>query len=421
MDEIEKASPEEIYQDPQNARKHPEENKALIRKSLEEIGPFRSIAVDGDGIIRAGNGVFEQAQEMGLKLRIVEAAPDELIAVKRPDLTGEKAIRAAILDNRTGELAEWDGEVLALLKESQPEVLEGMFDRDDWRRILAQLERGNGDIADTEPQIDKAEELRQKWGVELGQLWQIPSLASPGLSHRLLCGDSTSKAEVTRLMNGQKSVLFATDPPYLVDYSGNDRPYGSGKDWAEHYHDWDKAVDGDGLYDGFIGVAKGCAIEPDAAWYCWHASRNQVMLENIWKKHKVLVHQQIVWVKNRPTFTHSWYTWGHEPCFFGWLEGNKPRRVSTDILSSVWEIEIPHGDERVEHPTQKPIEVFTIPMLQHTAPGEICYEPFSGSGSQLAAAESVGRICYAMELSPAFVAVALERLAGMNLEPALVA
>ena len=99
--------------DPKNARCHPDRNKAMIRASLEEVGPFRSIGVDGDGIVRAGNGVYEQAQALGLKVREVEAAPDELIAVKRPDLRGDAAIKAALWDNRTGETSEPDYAVLA--------------------------------------------------------------------------------------------------------------------------------------------------------------------------------------------------------------------------------------------------------------------------------------------------------------------
>jgi DNA modification methylase len=144
------------------------------------------------------------------------------------------------------------------------------------------------------------------------------------------------------------------------------------------------------------------------------------MVEQVWRKHGVLVHQQIVWIKNRPVLTHSWYLWKHEPCFFGWLEGKKPRRASDEFSSTVWQFDTPDGEDRVEHPTQKPIEVFVIPMLQHTYPGELCYEPFSGSGSQLVAAESIGRICNAMEIVPQFVAVSLQRLADLGLEPRLV-
>jgi DNA modification methylase len=407
--------------DPRNARRHGEDNKKLIRQSLEEVGAFRSIAVDGEDIVRAGNGVFEQARELGLKVRVIEAAPDELIAVKRPDLVGDKAERAAILDNRAGELAEWDAAVLQVIKSENPTAVEGLWDERGWRDLLNQLNDETVEGEDAPPaKPDKAVELRQKWGTEPGQIWIIPSKTTPGRTHRLMCGDSTVPEQVRRLMTGQRAVLFATDPPYLVDYTGTNHPKAQGnKDWSEFYKDWDSSTQGVELYDGFIEAAIAEAITEDAAWYCWHASRRQAMLEDCWVRHGAFVHQQIIWVKDRPTLTRSWYLWAHEPCLMGWIKGSKPRRATDEILRSIWELKVPDGDEHVEHPTQKPIEVFTRPMQQHTYPGDICYEPFSGSGSQIVAAEMIGRLCFAMEKAPEFVAVQLQRFADMGLEPAL--
>jgi len=102
--------------DPRNARLHPDRNKEQIRHSLEDVGPFRSIGVDGDNIVRAGNGVFEQATDLGLKVRIIDAKPDELIAVRRKDLKGTRAVKAALYDNAANETSEWDEETLALIK-----------------------------------------------------------------------------------------------------------------------------------------------------------------------------------------------------------------------------------------------------------------------------------------------------------------
>ena len=163
------------------------------------------------------------------------------------------------------------------------------------------------------------------------------------------------------------------------------------------------------LYEGFIRVAIEHAIRPDAAWYCWHASRRQAMLEGVWEQFGAFVHQQIIWVKDRPVLTRSHYMWQHEPCFFGWVRPHRPPRVAEDYPSTVWEFPTTTAFERTDHPTQKPVELFQIPMLQHTRPGEICYEPFSGSGTQIVAGENLGRPVRACEKKPGFVAVALDR------------
>jgi len=136
------------------------------------------------------------------------------------------------------------------------------------------------------------------------------------------------------------------------------------------------------------------------------------MVEESWEKNGAFVHQQIIWSKpNRPILTRSWYLWSHEPCFFGWLKGKKPPKETVEYGRTVWEIEGLNNAERPDHPTPKPLDCFAIPMRQHTKVGDLCYEPFSGSGSQIIAGEREGRRVYAMEISPTYVAVALERWA----------
>jgi DNA modification methylase len=210
-------------------------------------------------------------------------------------------------------------------------------------------------------------------------------------------------------MNGERAILFATDPPYLVDYDGSNHPTRN-KDWSASYGTtWDDSSQGADLYDGFIHAAKAEAIAETAAWYCWHASRRQAMLEACWEKAGAFVHQQIIWVKDRGVLTRSEYLWKHEPCFFGWIKGKRPPRVADERLPSTWEIPSLYGEERPDHPTPKPIDCFAIPMRQHVARGGLCYEPFSGSGSQIMAGEQTGRRVYALEISPAYVDVAIER------------
>jgi len=115
-------------------------------------------------------------------------------------------------------------------------------------------------------------------------------------------------------------------------------------------------------------------------------------------------------VKNRGVLTRTWYSWQHEPCLMGWLEGHKPRRVEKTVLSTVWEFPtIANGPERPDHPTPKPLPLFEIPMRQHTRPGDIAYEPFAGSGTQVIAAERLNRRCFATEISPVYCDVIVRR------------
>jgi DNA modification methylase len=151
-----------------------------------------------------------------------------------------------------------------------------------------------------------------------------------------------------------------------------------------------------------------------------------MMLESVWNEAGAFVHQQIIWVKTRPVLTYSLYLWQHEPCLFGGIRGEKPKTFRAEVgkragefPSTIWAI--PSSEVETDaHPTSKPCKLFALPMEMHTERGDICYEPFSGSGSQLVAAQQLGRRCYAIEKSPPFVAVALERMIAFGLKPELV-
>jgi YD repeat-containing protein len=231
-----------------------------------------------------------------------------------------------------------------------------------------------------------------------------------------------------------------TDPPYAVGYTGGSHPQSWGnkgaanrdKDWSGQYVEATNAdvknteQSGLELYRGFIDTAINYAITPSAAWYCFHASRRQAVLESIWNEFGAFVHQQIIWMKSRPVLTYSTYLWQHDPCLFGWIKGEKPRTYRSEVgqragefPTTVWAV--PSSEiETDAHPTCKPTKLFALPIEMHTERGEICYEPFSGSGSQLVAAQQLGRHCFAIEKSPPFVAVALERLSMMGLKPQLI-
>ena len=226
--------------------------------------------------------------------------------------------------------------------------------------------------------------------------------------HRLMCGDSTDIADVRRLMNGEKAKLCATDPPYLVDYDGT-RPGNLGKDWSNVYHEID-IKDADGFFTKvFTNVL--AVIDEHTAIYCWHADKRAPEIRAVWDKLGILMHQCVIWVKPSSVLGHVFYHYRHEPCLMGWRQGSMPAHNGLHEANSVWEVNW-EGNTRVignEHPTQKPIELFARPMRKHTHPGDLCFEPFGGSGSCLIAAATEGRRCYAMEIEPVFCDVIRRR------------
>ncbi|HLF28208.1 MAG TPA: DNA methyltransferase [Anaerolineae bacterium] len=224
-------------------------------------------------------------------------------------------------------------------------------------------------------------------------------------------------------MDGKQAALVSTDPPYLVDYTGDDRPRKS-KDWSGSYREVDiKNVEG--FIRGFVQTALAHSRD-NAAWFVWHASRRAALLERLLVECGLIVHQTLIWFKPTPTFTYSLYAWSNEPCFLCWRQGHKPYMIPgwfNQLHSNVWEVDW-EGKSRASdraHPTQKPVELFARPIRNHTQPGEVCLEPFSGSGTQLVAAENMKRLCYANELEPQFVAVALQRMVdAFGLKPKLI-
>lgn len=109
----------------------------MIRASLEEVGAGRSILLDRNGTVIAGNGVYEQAQALGIKVRTIDTKRDELIAVRRADLTGAAARRMALLDNRAAETAEWDESVIAGMVSDTHEFLAGLFDAQELEELIS--------------------------------------------------------------------------------------------------------------------------------------------------------------------------------------------------------------------------------------------------------------------------------------------
>lgn len=383
-----------------NAKVHRDDQVARIAASIAEFGWTVPCLVAEDGELIAGHGRVLAAMQLGLT---------EAPVIVLGHLTEAQRRAYRIADNKLTELGQWNDTVLSaelqdLLADDYDLSLVGFSDGELDKLLAYDPDREgeeDGGAGGTVPPVTIPEPPRNPVS-QSGDLWILGD-------HRLLCGDSTNGTDVRRLMNGERAVLFATDPPYLVDYDGSNHPTRN-KDWSASYGTtWDDSSQGAELYDGFIAAAVAEAITEDAAWYCWHASRRQAMLEACWERAGAFVHQQIIWVKDRGVLTRSHYLWKHEPCFMGWRRPNRPPKVAEQTLPSTWEMRSFAKDERPDHPTPKPLDAFGIPMRQHVARGGLCYEPFSGSGSQIMAGVANGRRVFAMEISPAYVDVAVER------------
>ncbi|MBI3844523.1 MAG: DNA modification methylase [Planctomycetes bacterium] len=380
---------DEIHNDPANARLHDTRNVEAITASLKTFGQCEPLVVQrGTGKVIAGNGRLTAMRALGwTECDVVDVEFDDL-----------KSCALAIAMNRTSELGAWNDDVLATLLEElrREDQLDGVgFDDREIDKLLAEMaDETPKDLDDPGPQEPAEHAIAQ-----LGDLWILGE-------HRLLVGDSLKADDVARLLGGERSKLLSSDPPYLVSYVGNDRPAkdggNSGKDWSALYHEGGPEDAAD-FYDRYFQTWLPHVAE-NVAVYVWHAHTNYVTLAQTMEKHGLFVHQTIVWSKPCSTFGHSVYRWKHEPCAFGWRRGFRPPHTAANF-ESVWEVDW-DGKARVVgnfHPTEKPTRLFEIPMLVHTLAGDVVFEPFSGSGSNLIAAEKLSRRCRAMELQPVFV------------------
>src|SRR5262245_39411932 len=184
--------------DPKNARRRTERSAGMIAESLKQFGAARSGVIDEAGVILAGNGTYEALQAAGIKkVKIIKSAGDEWVVVQRAGLTEEQKRALAIADNRTGELAEWDGPTLL----SQGIDLKAWFSADELRKFDSEV-----NYESPEPKIDQADILVKRYSVNIGQLWELAN-------HRIMCGDSRTAIDVESLIDTQINLAF-TSPPY---------------------------------------------------------------------------------------------------------------------------------------------------------------------------------------------------------------
>lgn len=416
----------DLTPDERNPNRGTQRGRSMVESSLRQYGAGRSIVVDADGRVIAGNKTLEAVADIGLAIKVVETNGDELVVVQRRDLdlaSDPRARALSVADNRSSEVGlEWDAGVLASIALDDDGVLDGLFSADELQDIV-------GDLLEAEPaedpgaQMDKADELRKKWGTARGQLWKIPSASVEGCCHRPLCGDSTDASEVARLMAGKRATVVFTDPPYGVSVGAKNRLLNSVQKAGRCLTDIeDDTLAPDDLkarlLPAFTNI-KAVLADDCSVFVCApQGGELGMMMMMMMREAGLPVRHVLMWKKNAPTFSLGRldYDYQHEPILFTWVKTHK-RVHGGEFRTSVWEVHKPRASK--EHPTMKPVELPINAILNHSEHGDAVIDIYCGSGTTIVAAEQTGRLAYGCEIEPKYVAVSLERLSGMGLTPRL--
>ena len=382
--EIDKLTPYD-----KNTRKHEKFDVDVIAKSIEKYGFDDPIGIWSDkNIIVEGHGRLLAAKQLGM---------DKVPCIRLDHLTDEQRREYAIMHNKSAEQSDWDFDLLS----------EELADLDlddfglDWG--LPEDEEEKEIIEDTAPEVDEQAEPICK----TGDIWQLGS-------HRIVCGDSTDRATIERLMDGAKADMVFTDPPYNVAIGSKNAFLNSVQKAGRCTED----IEGDkGLTDEEIGqtlwkpafenmlsVAKDdCSLYVTMPQGGTHMMMMMMIAAAGWQ-----VKHEIMWLKNSPTFSMGRldYDYKHEPICYGWAKSHNFYGKG-EFTKSVWEIDKPkHCDL---HPTMKPLKLICNALQNSTKEGDVIIDFFGGSGSTMIACEQLGRKCYMCEIDPKYCDVILKR------------
>lgn len=370
-----------------NSRTHSDEQVAQICASIKEFGFTNPVLIDGEGVIIAGHGRTMAAQRLDMK---------EVPCLRLGHLTDAQKKAYVIADNKLALNAGWDDEMLAIelreLKEGDFDLSLTGFDDDELAALLAEaVEEGLTD----EDDVPEAPEIPVT--VE-GDVWILGR-------HRLMCGDSTSIDAVEKLMDGRKSNMVFTDPPYLMDFTGAINNDGTKSHSGIHGAiKNDKMSREDG--DQFIGdIVSNIKMFNDGAYYiCFYRLGMDYVLRAL-DANKLKYRAMIVWYKKGGTLSNSDYKSNYEPIFYGWV--NEHKFYGGKAEWDFWDISKTSKNDL--HPTMKPVELCERAVKNSSQINGIVLDLFGGSGSTLIACEKLNRDCRMMELDPKYCDVIIKR------------
>ena len=369
----------ELKANPKNWRIHPEGQRTALSHMLERIG-YAAACI---------------ARETSEGLLLIDGhlrtdiAGDELIPVLVVDLDEQEADELLATLDPLSAMAEANAEKLEALKKQLDELPPVDFD--------AIYDLVKKDLP-PDPALDDAPEPPDDPVTQPGDVWVLGR-------HRLICGDSTDETVVAKVLAGEKPRLMVTDPPFGVNYDPKWREEAAkkGRLWMPKRTSYMPAGT-----DDTVDFSAAWSLAPCEVGYIWQGGNGvveqYVALENMdWN-----VRQIIVWSKTSPVITRGPYANQREFCCYAVKKGCKADWIGPPSVTNLWQVAWEDG---TRHAAQKPIELMERPLRYHS--GDV-YEPFSGSGTTILAAERQERRCYAVELSPAYCDVAVRRWEEMT-------
>jgi DNA modification methylase len=387
---------EDLSLDPLNANRGTDRGREALEQSLVRYGAGRSVLTDRRGRVIAGNKTVERAKALNIPVRVVRTDGRQLIAVQRDDLdlaTDPRARALAIADNRVGELdLDWDLEVLKTLRADGLD-LSAFWTDEEFTQLLGD---DDGGLTDDDAVIAPGPTTIQR-----GELFVLGK-------HRLLCGDATAPDDVTRALGGVTPVVMTTDPPYGVSYDPA---------WRHRAMPGQRTAVGRVANDDQANWSGAYQLFPGDVAYVWHAGLKAGTVAASLEAVDFQIRSQIIWRKQHFALSRGHYHWAHEPAWYAVRKGATNVWRGDRTQRTVWDVENlnPMGGHRsgenavTGHGTQKPVQLFVIPILNHTVAGDAIYDPFCGSGTALIAAEKTGRTCVALDVDPVYVQVAVSR------------
>lgn len=429
MAEIKEAKLSDLVFDDKNFNKHTEYGMSLIEKSIRNNGAGRSILIDKNNRIIAGNGVTEIAGQIGLEdVQIVETDGTKIIAVKRTDidLDSKQGREMALADNATASVdLAWDADAIADVS------AEFEIDVSGWGvDVDFETEQPTATEDDFDESTDAITTRCNK-----GDVWLLGE-------HRLMCGDSTSADDVAKLMNGSVAELLFTSPPY-----SDIREYNGGKDLSTQH--LAKFISTFAPFAKYQAVNLGMKVRDKEVEPYWddytneaHKAELKMLAWNVWDKttpgsigmQKYFIPCRHEWVfiygKDKKDINRTWDKKEESVN----MKGHARIRGADGIMRTTTKGDTSHKRKRMEsvlslrcetgaasreHPATFPVGLPSEYINALTNSGDNVIDCFGGSGTTLIACEQLNRKCFMMELDPHYCDVIIarwEKLTGLKAE-----